>query len=96
MISSGTTGISTSGAGNVTLITAGGVQYNRIVIINEGSNAGFFSVDNGTTWGRIPAATASAPGFVEWWGISTRDVLMKRASADMSAVFAFADWVEDT
>lgn len=94
MISSGTTAIATSGAGNVVLISAGGVQYNRLVISNKGTADGFFSVDGGNTWGYIPAATTASVGSVEWWGISKSDVLMMRVSSDMSGVFAFADWLE--
>lgn len=94
MYSSGTTAIATSGTGNVTLVTvpAGG-SFNRLLIINEGANAGFFSVDGGSTWGRIPAAAAAtSPVQIEWFGRSNQSVLMKRAgSTDMGGVYAFAD-----
>jgi hypothetical protein len=94
MLSSGTTGIATAGAGNYTLISAGGLQYNRLVITNKGTADGFFSVDGGNTWGYIPTVTSANAGSVEWRGISTSDVLIKRISGDMSGLYAFADWLD--
>ena len=94
MKSSGTTAVATSGAGNATLINAGDLSYNFLEIANEGPVAGFFSVDGGNVWGRIPAAAAAtAPATVIWRGRSSQNVLIKRdGGTDMSAVYGFCDW----
>lgn len=61
MYSSGTTAIATASAAAVALMTIpAGASYNVLRIVNERSVAGFFSVDGGATWGRIPAATTSS------------------------------------
>ena len=90
MYSSGTSAIVTSGAGSVTLLPlTAGQAFNRLVINNTGAAAGFFSVDNGSTWGYIPASDK-----VEFLGRSNSSVLMKRAAADMSGVYAYATWID--
>jgi hypothetical protein len=95
MYSSGTTAKATSGAGAVSLITLPtGASINRLVIVNTGTTDGFFSLDGGTTWGYIPAGTGTIPGAVEWIGKASTSPQFKRNSADMSGVFAFADWFD--
>lgn len=96
MYSSGTTAIATSGAGNVTLVTvpAGGM-YNRLVIVNTGTVAGFFSLDGGNTWGYISAGNATVAGGAEWYGKASSSVVMKRlGGSDMTGVFAYVEWVD--
>jgi hypothetical protein len=98
MYSSGQATVGTSGAGNVTLIAvpAGGF-FNYLRIVNEGTQPGSFSPDNGSTWGRIPAATlpyaggSPVPAVVEAFGNFNQNVLIKRAtSTDMSGVSGHA------
>lgn len=88
MNSSGTSAVTTSGDAVVTLITVT-QMYNRLVIDNEGAAAGFFSVDGGTTWGRITASTKTV-----WTGRSNKNVLIKRvpSGTDMSAVYGWVDY----
>ncbi len=93
MYSSGITATSTSSDTAVTLVTVSG-PYNRLVISNTSANGGFFSVDGGTTWGFIPAGTASVPYTVEWWGHSTTSVKIKRiaGSGDITC-YGYVDWI---
>ena len=94
MFSSGISAISTASASNTVLITIpSGASYNRLVIVNEGGGAGFFSVDGGSTWGRISAAaSATAPVVVTWFGRSNSSPLIKRdTTTNLSAIYAFAD-----
>jgi hypothetical protein len=60
MISSGETAISTSGDTAVTALTntAGSGRKPYVDIINEGAAAGFYSIDSGGTYARLPAASA--------------------------------------
>ncbi len=96
MLSSGITSGGTSGADSATLIAnAGHVAYNRLLITNEGSVAGFFSTDGGNVWGRIPAAVAGVPAVVISRGRSSSPVLIKRdGGSDMTGVWAFAEWAD--
>ncbi len=57
MISSGETAVATASNASVTLIAAvAGQFFQQLVIVNEGSVAGYFSIDGGATWGRLPAS----------------------------------------
>ena len=61
MITSGETAIATSGDTAVDVFTsptAGSTGYTQVVVINEGAVAGFFSIDGGTTWARLPASSS--------------------------------------
>jgi hypothetical protein len=57
MISSGTTAVTTSADAAVDALSGlvPGRQYKRIELCNDGSVAGFYSLDGGTTWARLPA-----------------------------------------
>ena len=58
-LSSGTTAKATSGAGNITCIAANASNVlHHVKIVNDGSVDGFFSIDGGTVWGRLPDASA--------------------------------------
>jgi hypothetical protein len=61
MESSGVTAVSTSGDGVVTAIAASAIPSPRtnIRIVNEGAPSGWFSIDGGTTWHRLPGTAAS-------------------------------------
>ena len=95
MIATATTGVSTSGPGNVTLLSSAAGGYARATIINEGSVAGFFSLDGGSTWGRIPAAAAATSPVVLSIPLADEAFTITiirdpAASSDMSGVYAFA------
>lgn len=55
MISSGITAITTASDTAVDVLTLSG--RNCRLLITNGAVAGFFSVDNGTTWAPLPAST---------------------------------------
>ena len=61
LLSSGETALATTSDTAVTAIAADTTQnyLNELVIINEGTTPGFFSIDGGTTWARIPAGPSS-------------------------------------
>lgn len=62
MISNGINAIVTAGDAAVYVFTTPspptGLSYSQLAIINEGSVAGFFSIDGGTTWARLPATSS--------------------------------------
>ena len=53
---SGETAKATSSNTAVEVLAATATAVTQIVIANEGGVAGFFSIDAGTTWGRLPAS----------------------------------------
>lgn len=57
-ITSGTTATATNGDTAVTLLDTSRSLVRRVTIINEGSVAGFFSVDNGANYARLPATSS--------------------------------------
>jgi hypothetical protein len=59
-VSSGTTAIVTETDAAVTAVAASATNtYHHVRIINESSAAGFYSLDGGTTWNRLPAGPVS-------------------------------------
>jgi len=90
MVSSGTTAKATDGNDAVTLlpISSNGQEWD-LTILNEGSVAGYFSVDAGTTWLRLPAGPASITGRYTITG----DVQIKRIEdgTDLAGVWGWAD-----
>jgi len=52
-----TTIVTTTNAVAEVLAANGSATYYHVRIANEGSVAGFYSIDGGTTWGRLPANT---------------------------------------
>lgn len=61
MYSSGTSATATTSASAATLITIPpGAAYNVLKITNEGGPAGFFSIDGGSTWARVPGSGSTA------------------------------------
>jgi hypothetical protein len=86
IISSGITGLSTSSADPVTAIDMPDGGFHRvmknIMISNEGV-AGFFSMDSGNTWGRMPGNDVTILREVYLVG----DVQIKRETSDLSGVF---------
>jgi photosystem II stability/assembly factor-like uncharacterized protein len=88
MLSSGTTAIATSGSGNVTAISAttiaGRVSFRNVRVVNEGSTAGFYSLDGGTTWARLSASSIDVKRELT---NAITSVLVKRDVSDLSAVY---------
>lgn len=96
MYSSGTTAVATSNDTAVSLITIpAGASYNRLVIINEGTVAGFYSIDGGNTWARLPAGVAGTPYRVECLDRSSTSPQVKRiaSGSNLASVYASAEWV---
>lgn len=92
LISSGTTAVATTDDTAVTALAADTSQayLNEMVIINEGSAPGFFSIDGGTVWARLPAGPSSVR-------IQQRQayqgVKVKRVSGgtNLSGIYVWAD-----
>ncbi len=88
MISNGTTALATSGADSVSAFPDGQATIHWLRIINSGSNPGFFSVDGGNVWCRLPATSD-----IQVNNLPATDsvaVLLKRAgSSDLANVWAF-------
>jgi len=84
--SSGTTAIATSGDTAVDAIADGLVMERQLVLINEGSVAGFWSIDGGTTWSRLPANCAMK---LDRNGAPFTGVKVKRVAggSDLSGVY---------
>ena len=98
MLNSGVnTGVVTAGNAAVTLIATGGQLFNRVVVVNTATGAGFVSIDGGVTWAYLPAATTSAAGYLELWQTGTGDIQVKRmpGGADITC-FGFANLVQGT
>src|SRR6476620_8098944 len=101
MKTNGVTGVSTPFDSAATLLAMGAgtlsaQQANRLVITNTSANAGYFSLDGGSTWGYIPAAIGGKPVPIEVLEKFNRDVLMKRVAGgtNLSGVFASASYVD--
>lgn len=91
LVTSGETPKSSSSDTAVPLIAAlqDGVFMEHVVIDNEGAVAGFFSIDGGTTWARLPASTVVVLDGV--WIASTA-IQVKRVSggSDITDVYGWA------
>lgn len=91
-LNSGTTAVATNGTAAATLIlVANPVTVNGISVVNEGSVAGFFSVDNGASWRRLPAQGSRTLPVHNAQLYISGNILIKRdpsASSDMSGVYA--------
>ena len=86
--SSGTTATVTVGAGAADLITAQGFEFSGVMICNEGSVAGFFSLDGGTTWGRLPVTSIIS---LDLRRLACNSIKIKRDGvSDMAGVYGFA------
>lgn len=92
---SGTTAFSTSDANAHTLIAmpGNGFMANHLVVTNTGTTDGFVSLD-GTNWVYLPKGNATVPGTVECWEAFGVNVQIKRATSDLTGVYAYAEWVE--
>lgn len=91
MLSSGTTAKATVSDTAVVLITADDStsgRCNRATIVNEGSVAGFWSPDAGTTWARLPANTAFQ---VKWFGRSNLTAKRVASGSDLAGIWAWAE-----
>jgi hypothetical protein len=78
----------TTNAAETLIAASSSESMNRLVIINEGAVAGFFSIDSGTTWPRLPAnSTINLEGLY----VLNQSVQIKRVAdgADLAGVWAF-------
>ncbi len=91
LISSDTTAVATVSDAAVTLVAGVGPGrgYRYIAVINEGAVAGFFSIDGGTRWARLPAS-----GSVFLSNIQTAGEVVKikrePGGSNLSGVYGFA------
>ena len=87
-ITSGLTAIATTSNTAVEVIAAqaNAGPYRHCRIVNGGAIAGFYSIDGGTTWERLPASTALTDDGVY---IMNKAVQIKRIAGgtDLSGVF---------
>jgi hypothetical protein len=87
-VTSGTVAKATTGDDPVELIAA---QPNDVLhhvrIINEGAAPGFYSIDGGNTWERLPAQASISDDDVI---VSNTPIMIKRVSGgtDLSGIFA--------
>jgi hypothetical protein len=90
MKTSGATAKATTADTAVELISATttGRPFTWLSIINEGSVAGFFSIDGGTTWARLPAGPSAVSIPV---GVKSLAVQIKRVAGgtNLSGVWGF-------
>lgn len=96
-VSSGTTAVSTSSAAAVPLLTlpGKGAMFNHLIVVNTGTTDGFVFTDAaGAVPIYLPKASATLPGRIESWEAITGNVLVQRASSDLTGVYAWAEWVE--
>jgi hypothetical protein len=87
--SSGETAISTSSDAEVTVLTLTQGGYTEVVITNEGTVAGFVSIDNGSTWMRLPAGPSSRTFSVR--GMLRMVVKVKRVASGSNLTGIWAD-----
>lgn len=95
MPSSGLTALTTSSDTAVVAIAKSALvaaPYYNLIIINEGTVEGFYSIDSGTTWHRLTAAVSSTPGgvFLNNFPIDgTQSIQIKRipSGSNLSGVF---------
>jgi hypothetical protein len=92
---SGLTAKATSGDAAVTVIAnEGNLLVSEAVVVNESAVPGFFSVDGGANWMRLPAGTATVP-FVTRVDLRHQPisavVMVKRiaSGSDVTGVFAW-------
>ncbi len=88
-VTSGLTAIATTSNTAVEVIAAkgpGSQPYRHCRIVNGGAVAGFYSIDGGTTWERLPASTALTDDGVH---IMNKAVQIKRVAggSDLAGVF---------
>lgn len=97
LVSSGQTAKATSNNEAVALIAAlalpAAYRLQHLAITNEGAGAGFFSIDGGTTWARLPAGPAAAV-VLDDLCLTRRAgaILVKRVEdgANVTGVYAYA------
>lgn len=91
MISSGVTATATSGDTAVTLFDCAGTAVFRVTVVNEGGVAGFFSIDGGTTWARLPATSSVTVPIPE----KPRSIICKvkriAGGSNLSGVYGFGE-----
>jgi hypothetical protein len=90
MESSGVTAVATSGDAAVVAIAANTNFRRNVRIVNEGAPSGFFSVDGGTTWHRLPGTAASTTAVpTVLLNVLIRSVQVKRIASgtDLANVF---------
>ncbi len=89
-VSSGATPLATSGNAAVTALAANAnAVYHHVRIVNEGTVAGFYSIDGGSTWNRLPAQSVVEDNGVK---VVNQAVEIKRVASgsDLSSVYASA------
>lgn len=93
MLDSGTTAIATSSDTAETVIanSSGVIIRHGVTVINEGAVAGFFSINNGNNWFRLPAGPASVTLEIDKLPFAPVVKVKRIASgSDVTGVYAFA------
>jgi photosystem II stability/assembly factor-like uncharacterized protein len=92
LVSSGETAIATTSDTAVTALAADTSQayLTEVFIINEGTTPGFFSIDGGTTWARLPAGPSSVRIALRqiYQGVKVKRVA---GGSNLSGVYVWAD-----
>jgi hypothetical protein len=89
MISTGLTALTTTGQQTITLLNSLS-PFATIVLINEGPTAGFFSVDGGSSWARMPAAAAATSPVVITIQNTFNEVNLQVQGNNLSGLWAWA------
>lgn len=92
MITSGSTPIGTNGSTPVQVMQSGGKggPFRSIRIINEGPNPGFYSIDGGANWPRLPAGVTYVEDPITPTDLIDVRIMVYPGMADISGVFARA------
>ena len=87
---SGTAPLATDSDAALTVLAANaGAVYHHVRMVNEGAAAGFYSIDGGTTWNRLPAQSVVEDNGVK---LTNQAVQVKRVAggSNLSGVYASA------
>lgn len=92
MLTSGETAKATNGDAAVSLIAnEGGAVVRSVTVINESAVGGFFTVDGGNTWPRLPANSAPTVDLSESPKAVNVQVKREPGAADLTKVWAWAE-----
>ena len=89
MINTGTTALSTTGQQTITLLSST-QHFSKIVLINEGPTAGFFSVDGTAPSNRMPAAASASSPIVITLTNPLTSVNLQVSGNNLSGLWAWA------
>lgn len=89
MITSGLTAQTTASDAAVVVLTVptGYGNFDSVTVINEGTIVGFFSIDNGNTWARLPASASLTIDRAPVLGLQVKRVA---GGSNLTGIWGFA------